>query len=356
MAAFSTGTITEIVATESDLVKALVALEDGLVEAHGYPRMLGPIEPGHRVVVNTTGLRLGLGTGGVGFLLWNLDGPGPEERPDGHIVKMRYTPWQTNVLAAEEPSSPHHDALARAQSIDGMPVVACGLHSQVAGVAAGVKAAAPAARVGYLMSDGGALPLPWSDLVRRLTAAGLLDVTCTHGHAFGGDLEAVNVFSGLAALRIVGGVDVAVAAMGPGTAGTGSVLGSSSLEQGQALDATSALGGRAIACLRISFADRRERHRGVSHHTLTSLRLVARERCTVAVPELPERHAGVVREQLREGGVAARHDMAEADGGPGLGLLEEAGVRPVSMGRTVAEAPELFLAASAAGSVASRHA
>ena len=50
-------------------------------------------------------------------------------------------------------------ALRDVDSIDGLPVVACGLHSQVAGVAAGIKAAEPGARVGYLMSDGGSLPL-----------------------------------------------------------------------------------------------------------------------------------------------------------------------------------------------------
>jgi hypothetical protein len=354
VASFAAGRVIEITDSQEDLVKARVALDDEEIEAHGYPLMLGRLSPGDRVVVNTTGLRLALGTGGVGFLLWNLDGSGPPGIGEGHIVKMRYTPWQTNVLAAEEPSSPHHRALSGARSLHGAPVVACGLHSQIAGVAAGVKAAAPGARVGYLMSDGGALPLAWSELARRLVAAGLIDVTCTHGHAFGGDLEAVNVFSGLVALRAAGEADVVVAAMGPGTAGTGTVLGSTSLEQGQTLDATRALEGRAVACLRVSFADERERHRGVSHHSLTSLCVVARERCTVAVPDLSAEQSRIVHEQLGAG-VEARHELQHADGRPGVELLEEAGVHPTSMGRGVRETPEPFLAAAAAGSVAARY-
>ena len=80
-------------------------------DAVGFPAMLGPLTPGDRVIVNTTGLELGLGTGGVAFVLWNLDGELPEPKLDGHIMKLRYTPWQTEVVTAEAPESPHHGAL-----------------------------------------------------------------------------------------------------------------------------------------------------------------------------------------------------------------------------------------------------
>ena len=355
MASFRTGRVERLLARDPDLIKAEVSLSDETIEAHGYPGMLGALAPGDRVVVNTTGLDLELGTGGVGFLLWNLDGRGPPGPGEGHIVKMRYTPWQTNVATIEEPDSLHHERLAEAGSLEGMPVVACGLHSQIAGVAAGIRALAPEARIAYLMSDAGALPLAWSDLVRRLRRAGMLDVTCTHGHAFGGDLEAVNVFSGLIALRHAAGADVVVAAMGPGAVGTATALGSTSLEQGQTLDAAGALGGRALACLRISFADPRARHRGVSHHCLTSLGTVARGRCTVVVPELePERSQEVLRQLEGAGVTAARHDVTTGDGEPGLRLLDAAGVEPTVMGRSPRGDPHAFLAAAAAGACAAR--
>lgn len=349
MGTFREGKVIEIIERSDDLMRVRVDTGESEIPASAFPSMLGDIEVGDRVVVNTTGIDLGLGTGGEGFVLWNLDGNKPEPQPEGHIMKMRYTPWQTAVLAAEEPRSPLHSRLAAADSVDGMPVVACGLHSQLAGVAAGIKAAAPDARVGYLMTDGAALPLAWSHLVKDLQRAALLDVTCTAGHAFGGELEAVNVFSGLATLCWGAEVDIVIVAMGPGIVGTNSVLGFTGMEQGQALDAASALDGRSIACVRLSFADPRQRHEGVSHHTLTALRVAARERTTVVLPKLSPERTSVVHKQLTLADIIDKHDVITLDGRPGLTLLSERNVRPTSMGRSIDDVEELFLAASAAG-------
>ena len=351
MASFAAGTIIEIVETTEAIARLRVETEEGELDAVAFPSMVGALQTGHRVIVNTTGIALGLGTGSTAFVLWDLDSQPGEDPGPGHIMKLRYTPWQTNVLTAEAPESPHHERLAEVESIDGMPVVACGLHSQLPAAAAGIKAAAPDARVGYLMTDGAALPLAWSRLVAQTRAAGLVDVTATSGHAFGGDLESVNVFSALAALKHVGEADAAVVAMGPGVVGTGTVLGHTALEQGQVLDAARGLGGNPIAALRISFADPRERQRGISHHTLTALTLAARSRATVVVPHL-DGHDGEIAKQLEDAGVAARHDVVHGDGAPGVARMKECGVRPSSMGRSFDESPELWLAAAAAGAVA----
>ncbi len=352
MAIFKEGHAWDVI-TRGDVVEATVMLEEGAtIRCMGWTSMLGPLDDGDRVVVNTTGINLGLGTGGEGFILWNTDGPGPEGGPPGHIVKLRYTPWQKAVLATEAPESPSHDVLAEADGLNRTPVVTCGLHSQVAAISAGIKAAAPEARVGYLMTDGGALPIDWSRLVTSLRDAALVDLTATCGHAFGGDLETVNVFSGMVALKLTGRADVIVAGMGPGVVGTGTKLGTTALEQGQLLDAAGALGGRPIAALRISFSDVRTRHQGVSHHALTSLRLAAQRRATVVAPELPEEQAATVEEQLRTSGVYDRHDVVVVSGEPGLELMRAKGVTPSSMGRDFDECHELFAAASAAGKLA----
>lgn len=350
MATFREGVVRRVVEELPDLLRVEVELDSGdSCGADGFPSMLGRVEEGHRVVVNTTGIELGLGTGGRAFLLWNLDAPPPGPGP-GHIVKMRYTPWQTNVLAAEEESSEHYEVLVGATSLHGMPVVACGLHSQMPAVAAGVRAELPGARIGYLMTDGAALPLAWSNLVRAAREARLLDVTATSGHAFGGDLETVNVFSGLAALREAGRADVAIVAMGPGVVGTSTALGFTAIEQGQVLDAAAALGGRGVACLRVSFADARPRHRGVSHHTLTALRIAAREPCDVVVPVLPETEDLVA--QLA--GIGDRHRLHIVDATAGMEVLRGTGVRLSSMGRPLEQVPETFAAAVAAGTHAGR--
>jgi hypothetical protein len=215
-----------------------------------------------------------------------------------------------------------------------------------------MKAAAPQARVGYLMTDGAALPIAWSKLIADLKDAGLVDVTCTSGHAFGGDLEAVNVYSGLAALKRAGRVDAVAAAMGPGVVGTDTALGFSAMEQGQVLDAVTALGGIAIACLRVSFADDRARHRGISHHTITALSTAARERALIVLPELVADRLVELRAQLKRSGLARRHELIVADGRPGVELMMRLGVPVSSMGRPATEVPELFLAAAAAGRVA----
>ena len=352
MPTFREAKVVSVTESREDLVRALVDLPTGEVEAVGFPEMLGDLSPGDRVVVNSTGIELGLGTGGVAFVLWNLDGEPPVPQLEGHIVKMRYTPWQTEVVTAESPESPHHDALVDVESIDGMPVVACTLHSQVAAIAAGIKERRPEAKIGYLMTDGACLPIAWSDLVQDLKRTGLLDVTCTAGHAFGGDLESVTIFSGLAALKVVGGCDVVIAGMGPGVVGTGTTLGHSAIEQGHLLDATAALGGSPIACVRISYADKRARHHGVSHHTLTALRLATHRRATVVLPGLDEDYASAIQLQLDRAGIPAKHDVVVDDGAPGLVLLRERGIEPTSMGRPLDEVLELFLAAAAAGRVA----
>src|SRR5258707_1372148 len=68
----------------------------------------------------------------------------------------------------------------------------------------------------------------------------------TVGQAFGGDLEATNVHGGLLAARHVLGADVAVVAQGPGNLGTGTTWGFSGTAVGEAVNATVALGGRAV--------------------------------------------------------------------------------------------------------------
>ena len=354
MASFATGPVEEVLERREDLVRMRVLVDGEQIEAVGYPAMLGGVAEGDQVVVNTTGLELELGTGGAGFVLWNLDGREPVRRGAGHIMKMRYTPWQTEIDAVEAQESDHHSLVADAVSVEGMPVVACGLHSQVAGVAAGIKAVEPDARVGYLMTDGAALPLAWSNLVRRLGESGLIDTTATAGHAFGGDIETVNVFSGLVALRTVGRCDFAIVAMGPGVVGTDSKLGFTAIEQGQALDAAFGLWGSPVACLRISFADARERHRGVSHHSITSLLVATRSRCTVAVPKLEIDRAEQVAGDLEESGVADRHELYATDGQPGIELMVARDVQPTSMGRSMYADLDFWLAASAAGDVAVR--
>ena len=110
----------------------------------------------------------------------------------------------------------------------------------------------------------------------------------TVGQAFGGDLEAVTVHSGLLAARLALDADLVVVTQGPGNLGTGTRWGFSGVAAGEAVNAAAMLGGRPVGALRISGADARPRHRGVSHHSLTAYGRVALCPCDIAVPDFAD--------------------------------------------------------------------
>jgi hypothetical protein len=269
-------------------------------------------------------------------------------------MKLRYTPEQVRVLSVEEPESPHAGALRAAEGLAGTPVVWAPLHSMVGPIAAGAVVAG-ARRVAYVMTDHAALPAALSRLTAELRRAGLLASVITAGQAFGGDLEAVTVFTGLLAGRVSAGADVLVVGDGPGNTGTETVWGSTALDSAMSLNAAAILGGRPVVALRVSFADPRPRHHGVSHHSLTALGRVALSPVQVAVPTLDDpAQREAVWDALRGHRLEDRHQLVEVGGAPALDLLRDRGVSVASMGRSVEDDPAFFQAAGAAGILAGR--
>ena len=330
MPSFSTHVVDSVLEEREGLQR--VSLASGR-RAFVLTELVGPVALGDRVVVNTTAVDLGLGTGGWDVVHWNLSRatwsrPGP-----GHVMKLRYTSLQSDTGASEEGLGADEPG-----GLEGMPVVACGLHSQVACVAAVFKHLAPTHRLVYVMTDSAALPLRVSDLVADLRATGLLDATVTAGQAFGGDHEAVNVHSALHVACAVGEADAVVAGAGPGVVGTGTALGFSPLEVAHVVDAAAALGARPIAVVRYSDADARARHRHVSHHTRTALER-AHARPVTAVP----RGAALGLDGSQE---------VEVDVPDVPGLLAAHGLRVTSMGRGPENDPAFYAYAGAAGVVA----
>jgi hypothetical protein len=318
--------------------------------AIAHPALIGSVAAGDRVVLNATAVHLGLGTGGF-HLVVAVEGGGDVDAGDGRVMKARYTPLQVLVETVEET---HREALETSPGLRGTPVVCAPLHSMVALAAAGAKAAG-AGRVIYVMTDGAALPGAWSRLVPRLRDAGLLDGWITCGQAFGGELESVTVWNALLAAVAILEADVVVVADGPGNLGTDTTWGVSALGSGLALNAAALLGGRPVAALRVSFADERERHRAVSHHSLTILEKVCTVEANVAVPVLEdEAERDAVWDAVRARKLEDRHQLVEADGRPALEELDRRGVEVESMGRGPADDPAFFLAAGAAGVLAAR--
>jgi len=261
-------------------VTAVVERNEGLarIEVDGtpcvaYPGLTGPVALGDEVVVNVQARELALGSGGFDVLYLNLT-RGLELAPSAgaHVMKLPYTPLQHAVRHAEEDES-------LAGTLDGMPVVCCSLHSQVAPVCAALAGL----RVVYLQLPGGALPVALSDALRVLRGRGLVDAAVGVGACFGGDVDCVTAYSALAWGR-ARGYEVVVCGIGPGVVGTGSRFGHGGMSAAHASTTAAALGGKPVIAVRLSEADERDRHRGLSHHTDAVLSL-AGEASAVAWPE-----------------------------------------------------------------------
>jgi hypothetical protein len=254
------GTVSAITEALPDLIRLEV---DG-VACVAYPRLTGAVEVGDDVLVNEQARLLELGSGGFDVLYANLTrglGLPPEE--GAHVMALPYTPGQVTVCYKEET-----DAVA--DSLDGLPVVLCTLHSQLAPVCAGLSGL----RVAYAQVGGGALPVSLSDAVRALKERGLLEIACAVAPCLDGDAQFVTAAAALSWAKAQG-FDAVVCSVGPGIVGTGSRFGHGALALADVANAATALGGRPVLAVRTSAADERERHRGVSHHVRAVLDLTS---------------------------------------------------------------------------------
>ncbi|MFN8051249.1 MAG: DUF3866 family protein [Acidimicrobiales bacterium] len=332
MPTFRTGEVTEILSERVGLQRVAVRIGDDVARAYCLTQLVGDVAVGDTVVCNTTAVELGLGTGGWHVVHWNLSrdelvAPGPD-----HVMKLRYTSLQFDAGTSELEYPECSTDLRQT------PVVVCQVHSQVGVVAATIASLRPGTRVAYVMTDGASLPIVLSDLVDDLRRRDMVTTTVTAGHAFGGDLEAVTVASGIALAVDVALADIVVVGMGPGVVGTGTKLGTTSIEAAGILDAVDALGGVPVLCVRASDGDARDRHTGISHHTLTAIELTRAAPAVAPVPEEIRSVEGVVVCPAETPDVAA--------------ILAAADLRITTMGRDVDADPLFFAAAGAAAAVA----
>jgi hypothetical protein len=316
-------------------VTAVTERHDGLVrlEVEGrpcvaYPALTGPVALGDEVLVNVQAVELALGSGGFDVLHANLTrGLDLAEEPKAHVMKLPYTSLQHAVRHVEEDG-------ARLESLRGLPVVCCSLHSQVAPACAGLG---EGLRVAYVQVPGGALPVSLSDTVRALRERGLVELAVAVGACFGGDVACVSTASAFI-WATEQGLDAVVCAIGPGIVGTASPWGHGGLTAAEAVATARVLGGRPVLAVRYSEGDPRERHRGLSHHTRAVLRLAGD--VDVGWP------SGL--ECIEELDSATEVDVAGwEDACAGLPLAH--------MGRGPAEDPWFFATAFAAGRLAARH-
>ena len=194
----------------------------------------------------------------------------------------------------------------------------------------------------FVWQEGGALPVSLSNIVRALKERDKLHSVVSAGSCFGGDLEAPNAYAGLlAAAAGEVSADLVLAGIGPGVVGTAGAYGHGGMAAAVALNAAVALGAEPVLAPRLSAEDPRERHRGVSHHTMAALR-AALGVCRVAFPT----GCGIPTEGLPDRHACERVEASAA------GLEERFGVTFESMGRRYDEDPVFFDAAVAAVALA----
>jgi len=343
-----------------------------VVELEGHPRgdpqrrpaiadvgLVGHAEVGDAVIVNVEALDLALGSGGFDVVHVNLtrglSGGGGPAADDG-AMKLNYTSIQHGVEPVDD------------ETLElplGRPVAVIALHGQLAPLAWAFSSQAPGQRLGYVQTEGGALPGGHSRTVRELRRRGLLAGHITAGAAFGGEAEAITpggaIHHGLSGL----GWDAVVCGPGPGIVGSASALGHGGMAALDSAHVSLALGCPTLVVARMSSSDTRERHRGISHHTLTVLDLLL-EPVTVALPagmrspvgnELAAKLGAVFGDSggPRQGlaldverpARITRHDWRRA--AVDLPGFAATGLPSVTMGRELAEDPLFFASALAGG-------
>ncbi len=273
-----------------ELVPLTVEVDGERRPAWADTSMVGEVQEGDEVIVNTEALDLGLGSGGFDLVHVNLTrGLDAGGSADSHVMKLNYSPIQHPVAPVERRSEEVGDRGV------GIPVLVIPMHGHLAPAAWAAAQAQPGTRVGYVQSAGGALPGRISRDVAQLRGLGLLCGHITAAPAYGGEQEALHVAGALDAAANRLGWGAAVVGPGPGIIGSDTYLGHGGLAALDNAHAALALGMPTLVSPRLSSGDPRSRHLGLSHHTKTVLELLLGE---VEVP-MPGAVEEVVEVMLR---------------------------------------------------------
>jgi hypothetical protein len=306
--------------------------------------LLGKMREGDEVVVNTAALDLGLGSGGFDVVHVNLTrGLESGVEGDAHVLKLNYTSLQHPVEPVERRAVGVMSAI-RAK-VPPRPVLVLPLHGHLAPAAWAATQAAPELRVGYVQTGGGALPGSLSRDVKQLHERGLLAGHITAAPAYGGEHEALSTVGALDAAANELGWDAIFAGPGPGIIGSDTAYGHGGMAALDNAHAALSLNLPTLISPRLSSADPRDRHRGLSHHTRTVLDLLLAP-VDVAVPEGEPEVATALE--------ASKHRVHQVPAD--LAGYAAADLSSTTMGRSLQDDPLFFKAALAAGSLLARRA
>ncbi|WP_216830466.1 DUF3866 family protein [Alkalihalobacterium elongatum] len=288
-------TVKSILFEDKDI--QLLETSGGAGRAILYRSFFPEVQEQQEIVVNITATELNLGTGG-----WDIVKSIPhalsyqEEATNGHIMKARYMPNQHSILAVEAQESVDHSLFHTSFSLSGKRILLAELHSMLPLVYGLMNSFSHNMKLTAIISDEAALPLKLSEHMRILDKEKNFH-SITVGQAFGGEFEAINLITALQYANQKLKSDVILIILGPGVVGTGTVYGFSGMELANWANIVNSLDGQPVWIPRVSFADKRERHYGISHHTLTPLKKFTWNRSIVPLPVLATEEKQKVLEQ-----------------------------------------------------------
>lgn len=349
MLSYNKAKVIDILEENENVTWIKIELDKEFAKAINYNALTGPVKVGDYIIINTTAVELSLGTGGIHFVIFNYSNESKKLKGQGHIMKLRYTPQQIRCLVAEEEESPYHEVFQEFKSLDSHTFIVGSLHSMLAPIVAMLRYLNEDIKINYIMTDGGSLPIDFSNTVKDLKKQNLIEKTITIGNAFGGDLESTNIYTGLIAAKEILNGDVTIITMGPGIVGTGTKYGFSGIEQGQIIDAINTLEGNPVIVPRISFKDQRERHRGISHHTRTILSEISKTPGKVIIPLIDKQKLDILNGQIRKLNIDKKHSIIYEDGQDILKAMNYFNLNVTTMGRGYEEDIEFFLTLGAVG-------
>ena len=296
---------------------------------------------GDEVVVNVEAQDLGLGSGGFDIVHVNLTRglEGSRAASDEHVMKLNYASLQ-HVVDPVEGCNVYSSQESR-KTLHPVPVLVLPLHGHLAPAAWAASEASPGIELGYVQTGGGALPGSLSRDVAALRERGLLCGHITAAPAYGGEHEAISVAGALDAAANGLGWDAIVAGPGPGIIGSDTRLGHGGIAALDTAHAALALNLPTLLSPRLSSADPRDRHKPVSHHTLTVLEMLLGE------VEVPVPTGETAPTKALTAAVGSRHRLREEP--VNLSEYEESGLPSTTMGRSITEDPLFFAVALASG-------
>ncbi|MEZ0536068.1 DUF3866 family protein [Caldicellulosiruptoraceae bacterium PP1] len=258
------GIVTKNIKVTNNIQIVEVKLNNRTSYAINFLDINNPVDINQEVLVNITANYLNLGTGGYDFIIPQGQF---ENKKNGHIMKLRYTPLQFSVLTEEEKDK---TIFERTPYLNKENIVVCELHSMIAPIAIYLKQFLPKIKISVILTDWGMLNANLSENIQYLKSKKLIDFVITCGEAFNGDFECINEINSIILSQQLQ-ADVIIIGPLPGIVGTGSKFGFSTYNMIHVIEDIYRFNGQAILPIRLSKMDKRDRHKIISHHFITIL-------------------------------------------------------------------------------------